>query len=366
MHVSHLWLRDFRSYEEFDCTLGTGTTAVIGDNGNGKTNLVEAITLLSRLRSFRGAPTDALVRVGAESAVVRATVEDGGREVLIEIELPRRGRPRVQVNRQRVARSRDLLDALAVTVFAPDDLELVKGGPAERREFLDELLVTLHPKNEVACEEFAKVLRQRNALLKQLGGRLDESAALTLDVWDLKLAEAGERLAGLRRRVVAQLRPYVTDAHEVITGRPTPVDLDYESDWQAGALAAALEAGRADDVRRGVSLVGPHRDELGIRLGGLPTRTHASQGEQRSLALSLRLAAHRLATDALGRPPVLILDDVFSELDDRRSTALLAGVPAGQTIVTSATALPAAACPDVVLQLENSRIVGPGAGPGDG
>lgn len=355
MHVTRLWLRDFRSYEELDCELSAGTTAVIGDNGNGKTNLVEALALLSGLRSFRGAPTEALVRVGAEAAIVRGTVVHDGRELLVEIELPRTGRPRVQVNRQRVARSRDLLDALAVTVFSPDDLEIVKGGPAGRRDFLDDLLVTLHPKNEGARDEFAKVLKQRNALLKQLGGRLDEAAALTLDIWDLRLAETGERLAGLRRRLVAQLSDYVTDAYATISGRPADLVLEYRPSWEPARLAEALVAGRDDDVRRGISLVGPHRDDLEIRLNGLATRTHASQGEQRSVVLALRLAAHRLSTDALGSAPVLILDDVFSELDEHRATALLAGVPAGQAVVTSATPLPEAARPDHVL-----RLVAPG------
>ena len=238
-----------------------------------------------------------------------------------------------------------------MTVFSPDDLDIVKGGPGIRRDLLDNLLVTLHVKNEAARDEFSRVLRQRNALLRQLHGRLDDASAVTLDVWDQRFAESGERLAGLRRRVTEQLRPHVIEGYVAVAGRVLDVGLEYRSDWAARGLIAALTESRADDVRRGISLVGPHRDELVLSLSGLPARTHASQGEQRSLVLALRLGSHSLAIEATGHTPVLVLDDVFSELDERRSAALLGSLPAGQTILTSASGMPSGVSPDQVLEV---------------
>src|SRR5690606_37977769 len=183
VRVDRLWLHDFRSYRQAELRFAPGLTAVVGANGRGKTNLVEAVVFLSTLASFRGAPNDALVRVGAESAVVRAEGERDGRTRLVEAEITATGRVRAQVNRQRLARTRDLLGALRTTVFAPDDLEMVKGGPAERRRYLDDLLVALHPRHDRTRSDLDRILRQRNALLKQCGGRLDADAEATLDVW---------------------------------------------------------------------------------------------------------------------------------------------------------------------------------------
>ncbi len=349
MLVLRLTLDDFRSYERATIELGTGLTVVCGANGQGKTNLVEAMAFVASLASFRGAPTDALVRVGATQAVLRAELDIEGREVLVEIEITSGGRTRAMVNRQRVARSRDLTELVRVTVFSPDDLELVKGGPAERRLVLDELLSALSRRDDQVRSDVDRVLRQRNALLKQVGGRLDADAAFTLDVWDAKFAEAGEALGRARQRLVASLEPLVAKAYDALVGNGVPVVLSYEPTWLELGLAAALAASRADDVRRGVSLVGPHRDELLIMLDGLPSRTHASQGEQRSLALALRLGGHELVTGRTGTPPLLILDDVLSELDPGRSRALLEHVPAGQVLLTTAGPLPEGAVPDHVV-----------------
>ncbi|HMS12066.1 MAG TPA: DNA replication/repair protein RecF [Microthrixaceae bacterium] len=355
--IRSLSLRGFRSYDELDVEFDPGVTVIVGDNGNGKTNLIEAIAFASTLRSFRGVANDVLIGIDAEVSVVRATFDVEGRELLVEIELPRNGRSRVLLNRQRVAKRGELAAAVAVTVFAPDDLEIVKGSPSARREYVDDLMELLHPKNEAACAEFARVLKQRNALLKQLGGRLDDAAALTLDVWDERYALAGERLAQLRRKTVEALAPHVESALRDVAGGDAKVGVEYEPSWPLGGLADTLVGSRGDDVRRGVSTVGPHRDDVIVRLNDLPSRTHASQGEQRSLVLALRLAAHRLLTDVRGSAPLLLLDDVFSELDETRSAALLAALPAAQTIVTSALEAPSASHPDAVLRIRDSELV---------
>jgi len=398
MEVRTLWLTDFRSYASARLDLASGLTALVGANGEGKTNLLEALAWLATLSSFRGAPTDALVRRGAPFAVVRALADREGRELLIEAQIQPNGRNRVLVNRQPLRRARDLLGSLRVSVFTPDDLAIVKDGPGERRRFLDDALVSLHPRNDGLRSQVDKVLRQRNALLKQSGGRLDEGAAFTLDVWDAKLAEAGAALASARIDLLDRMRPMLGATYDALARRPALVAARYDAAWAgpvattgppgadgavtpvdaraglagappggatdpdarradlAAGLAGALADARAADVRRGVSTVGPHRDDIVLSIGDGPARTQASQGEQRTLALALRLAVHHVVTAAADSPPVLLLDDVFSELDPDRSTALLANLPAGQTLLTTATTLPTEAHPDVVLQLVDGEI----------
>lgn len=364
MRLDKLWLTDFRSYESADLPLAPGLTAILGPNGRGKTNLLEAVGWLATLSSFRGAPNDVLVRAGAASAVLRCegTVErDGGeagnagRSVLIEAEIVG-GRSRVLVNKQRLPRARDLLGHVRATVFAPEDLELVKGGPAERRRYLDDVLVSLHPRYDLVRTEADRVLRQRNALLRQVRGKLDASAELTLDVFDAKLADAGEELTRLRVALVERLGPAVRGAYAAVAAGANAraaVGLAHESAWHGrdGGLAEALAAARRDDLRRGSSTVGPHRDDLALTIGGLPARSHASQGEQRSLAVSLRLGSHHVVTETVGMAPVLLLDDIFSELDPQRCDALLAALPPGQALLTSAVGLPPGARPEQVLHV---------------
>lgn len=360
MIIEHLELTDFRNYisESFDLT--SGTTVVIGDNGQGKTNLAEALTFLATLASFRSAPTDALVRVGASSAVIRATVRhDDGRESLIEIELVAVGRNRVQVNRQKLGRVRDLLGTVRVTVFSPDDLVLIKGGPTDRRRFMDDTLVALAVKYDAVRLEIDRIVRQRNTLLKQSGGRSTDDIEVTLDVWDAKFAAIADQFGHARATLVARLAPMVHEAYEELAGTPTAIELRYEPEWRTTGLAAALAASRQADLRRGVSTVGPHRDEVQVFIGGLPARTHASQGEQRTLALALRLAGHRLVTERTGSAPVLVLDDVLSELDDRRAAALLGHLPPGQVVITTASDLPPAAQADRILRVEAGHVVDP-------
>jgi len=356
--VERLELVDFRNYSAATFELTTGVTAVIGDNGQGKTNFAEALAYLATLSSMRGAPADALVRVGAAAAVIRATVRDEGeRESLIEAEINPNGRNRVQVNRQHLARARDLLGVVRVTVFSPDDLVIVKGAPSERRRFLDDTLVALAIKYDAIRLELDRIVRQRNTLLKQAGGRSTEEIEISLDVWDAKLADIGEAFGHARATLVARCEPMVAEAYEQLAGVPIAVRLGYEPPWRRSGLAVALAAARSDDLRRGVSTVGPHRDELVLTLDGLPVRTHASQGEQRTFALAMRLAAHRLVAERTGSTPVLVLDDVLSELDPGRARALLEHLPPGQVVITTANPLPEAARPDRVLHIEAGAVI---------
>ena len=277
------------------------------------------------------------MRNGCERAFVRAEVEQGdGRVVSIECELPTRGRDRVLVNKQRLQRAADLLGVVRATVFSPDDLALIKDGPALRRRFLDEVAVSLHPGRDADRRDLERILRHKSTLLKQIGGRLGDETAFTLDVWDAKLADVGDRVGRARAELVEAVAPDVSQAYADLAGGASEVTVCYQPPWRSVGLAAALLDARTDEVRRQVCLVGPHRDELDVHLGGLPSRTHASQGEQRTLALALRLAAHRLVTERVGSAPVLLLDDVFSELDAARSAALLHHLPVGQIILTTA------------------------------
>jgi DNA replication and repair protein RecF len=359
VYLDRLWITDFRNYLTAELAPApSGLTVIVGNNGEGKTNLLEAVGYLATLRSFRGAPPDALVRVGADQAIVRAEADRDGRRLLIEAELRPNGRDRVQVNRQPLRRSRDLLGALQVTVFAPDDLALIKAGPQGRRDYLDDLLVALHPRHDALRSDLDRILKQRNALLKQAGGNPRPAADIitTLDVWDQKLADTGTAVADARADLLVTLGPELAAGYDRVAERAAHVTVAYQRSWD-GPLADALAAARGDDLRRGVTTLGPQRDDLIVTLGGLASRTHASQGEQRSLALALRLAGHLLVTRALDGPPLLLLDDVFSELDADRSGALLDSLPPGQALVTTAGQLPSHAHPALVVRVEGGKIL---------
>ncbi|MEM8708989.1 MAG: DNA replication and repair protein RecF [Actinomycetota bacterium] len=356
MKIRSLSLTDWRSYRSAEITFGDGLTAVVGENGHGKTNLIESIAWMAGTGSFRGAPDDALVRLGADAAIVRSTIEaEDGREQLVEIEIPRIGRNRIQVNRQRVQRMSDLLGVVQVTVFSPDDLDLVKGGPSLRRGWIDAAVGARHPRDAALRGEVERVLKQRNALLRGVHGKLDEDASFTLDVWDAKLADAGERLRAARLALLAEMAPTLATAYDAVAQQAAMVECHYESSW-SGPLGDALVANRDLDVRRGVTTVGPHRDEIRLTIAGAPARTHASQGEQRSLALALRLAADGVVRTAGVAEPILLLDDVFSELDPNRAGALLEALPGGQRLLTTAAGLPPAARPDQVIRVHDSRL----------
>ena len=363
MYLVSLAVTDFRNLLDTVIDLDPqGTTVITGDNGAGKTSLLEAAAYLATLQSFRGSPKEALVRRGAERAILRAETRVDDRALTIEAELLAGGRSRTQVNRQPVRRRGDLHQALRVTVFTPEDIGVVRAGPADRRHFLDETLAVVDPKASRAAEETDKVLRQRAALLRNAGRSLAADAATTLDVWDTRLDESGTRLVEAREHLVAELTPLATEHYGRLAGTPTVVGLAYVRSWE-GRLLDALTSTRDKDLQRGITTVGPHRDELELSLGGLPSRTHASQGEQRSLALALRLAAHQLATERLGTAPVLLLDDVFSELDPRRSRALLAGLPPGQALLTTAQPAPSEVAPARVYAMaEGGHVVSTGGG----
>ncbi len=335
-------MRDFRAFPEaLVRPAGEGTTVLTGPNGSGKTTVLEAVAFLGSQRSFRGAPREAMVRTGCERGYVRGELDDAGRRVTVETELTRGpGESRAQVNRQR-ARRADLAAAVPVTVFSPDDLAVIQAGPAGRRALLDDALAALDRHVAAAIEDTDRALRQRGALLRQSGGRATPEVEATLDVWDDRLAAAATTLVEARKTLLDDLAPLSERAYGSLAGDDgaARVELRYEQSWE-GPLRAALTARRADDLRRGASTVGPHRDDVSVALAGRDARSQASQGEQRCLALGLRLGVHQLLTRRLGRPPLLLLDDVFSELDPARSRALVRLLPRGQSLLSTATPLP--------------------------
>ncbi|MDH3189977.1 MAG: DNA replication/repair protein RecF [Acidimicrobiia bacterium] len=344
MRVDWLSLAEFRSYSSLEWSPEPGVNILVGPNAAGKTNLLEAIAYLATLRSFRHVPDAALVADDAASAVIRSGVSEGVRERLIEIQIPVMGGRRTQVDKQKLRRISDLLGVVRVVAFLPEDLELVKRGPAFRRDLLDEIAVQLWPAAYVDQGEFERSLRQRNAFLKS--GQRDD---LTLDVWDARLAQAGGKVALRRARVIEAILPRLESAYRDIARSPVSAGIAYAPSWPAetflGGAAAdfteamiqGLKVVRRSDYERRVTTVGPHRDEPSLLLDGHDSRIHGSQGEQRTMALAIKLAAHRLIAEATGAAPILLLDDVFSELDPDRSQALAASLPADtQTLITSA------------------------------
>jgi DNA replication and repair protein RecF len=318
-----------------------GTTVITGPNGTGKTSVLEAMVYLGTQRSFRGAPREALVRTGCARAIVRAELQDSSAPVLVEAEVVAAGRSRAQVNRKAARGRMDLAAAAPSSIFSPDDLALISGGPSLRRDLLDDALGLLDPEGARAADEVDRVLRQRAALLRQAGGRMSANVASTLDVWDQRLADAGKILVVARERLVSALDGFVGPAYSRLAGAPDQIAVGqrYLRSW-TGELLDALVAHRSDDLRRGINTVGPHRDDLLLSLHGREARTHASQGELRCLALAVRIGVHQLVVSRTGVKPVLLLDDVFSELDPFRSRALVAELPAGQSILTTAAPLP--------------------------
>jgi len=342
VNLTWLELSDFRCYETLAFAPDTGVNVLIGDNGAGKTSVLEAIGYLGLLRSFRGTPDDALVRDGAAVAIVRGGFARRSGETTVEVELPASGRRRILLNAKRPTRNRDVLNEVRIVGFQPDDLDLVKRGPGLRRDYLDDLAAQLWPQAAADQTEFAKALRQRNALLRQDGRSAD---AMTLDVWDERLSESGARVMVARRRVIADLDPHLGETYRLVGGSGNLSWL-YAARWTTdsaapeGALVAdlmrALGERRQRDVEMRVTSAGPHRDDPGLVLNGRDARTRASQGEQRTAALALRIGAHRLVTKSTSSPPVLLLDDVFSELDVYRVRGVLELLDGGQVLVTSA------------------------------
>ena len=407
MHVSHLSLTDFRSYTQVELPLEPGVTALVGPNGQGKTNLVEAIGYVATLGSHRVSADAALVRAGAERAIVRSKVVRGSREALVEIEIAAGRANRARLNGSPVPRVRDVLGTLRTVLFAPEDLALVKGDPDGRRRFLDELTVLVRPRMAGVLQDYGRILKQRSTLLKSAGAAARSSRSgvdlRTLDIWDAKLAQVGAEIVVGRLGLVEALAPHVLASYEQVSAGQGEAVLTYSSslegalrgeddgrgrrsseamgdpgtDSLAGASVELVEARlleamgrlRTREIERGVCLVGPHRDDLVLTLGGLPAKGYASHGESWSFALALRLASYTLMARPPGPDapaaavdlwqsspgedgePVLVLDDVFAELDTRRRERLAALVaPAGQVLITAA--VPG----DVPEQLEGARV----------
>ena len=374
MHVAHLSLHDFRSYAAAEVLLTPGATAFIGRNGQGKTNLVEAIDYVARLSSHRVASDAPLVRHGADQAVIRVAVVRDEREALLEVEINPGRSNRARINKSPLPRSREIVGLVRTVLFSPEDLALVKGDPSERRRFLDDLLVLRAPRYAGVRADYDRVLRQRNTLLKTAGAARRSSsgsdgALSTLEAWDSHLARTGGELLAARLALVEELRPFVGKAYEAVargarrsdatigykpsfelpgTVRQNPADPDRTALVQA--ILDELARRRPDELDRGVSLVGPHRDELTLTLGELPAKGYASHGESWSFALALRLASYDLLRSG-GDDPILILDDVFAELDAERRDQLAALVAGAEQVLVTA-AVPE----DVPAALRGARV----------
>lgn len=388
MIVTHLSLTDFRNYEEAEVDLVAGPNLFVGSNGQGKTNLVEAIGYLSTLGSHRVATDHALIRSGRDAAIVRARLEHAERSVLVEVQLNRSSANRAQVNRV-AAKPRDLPRYATSVLFAPEDLALVRGDPGGRRRYLDQLLVQLTPRLAGALADYDRVLRQRTTLLKSVrAARVAESQLSTLEVWNERLAALGSEIIVERSALIDRIRPHVADAYRRIAGDDHRADLaarlsiladtapdDDETEDDAAAapaltpgevrdaFAAALARVRRQELDRGLTLIGPHRDDLVLTLNGLPAKGYASHGESWSLALALKLAAAAtLRADSPLGDPVVILDDVFAELDEARRSRLAGAIADYQQVLITAAVLDDV--PDALrahtVRIRAGRILEPG------
>lgn len=380
MYLEHLSLTDFRSYAQVDLALQPGVTVLVGSNGLGKTNLVESIGYLSTLASHRVSSDTPLLRFGCDRAIVRAQLVRGAQKVMVEVEINSNRANRARINRANPIRSRDILGLCRSVLFAPEDLALVKGDPANRRRFLDDLLVVLHPKHAGTRADYDKVLKQRNALLKTARSAyfsragVSDSLHATLDVWDGQLAGIAARLLAARLELLELLRPFMSEAYEQLTDGSkllaaiyrSTLDADPQgeqenvelSDLDVSELEALylekLRASRNREFERGMTLIGPHRDEVELLLGPVPAKGYASHGESWSVALAMRLASfYVLVADSPieGNEPILILDDVFAELDSQRRKKLAQMVAgAQQVLVTAAVAM------DIPEELSGAKI----------
>jgi DNA replication and repair protein RecF len=370
VRVTHLSVTDFRSYPSAELALDEGVTALVGPNGQGKTNLVEAVGYVATLGSHRVATDAPLVRLGAQRAVVRAMVRRAGRDTLVEIEIVPGGANRARLNRGPVPRAREVLGVLRTVLFAPEDLALVKGDPDGRRRFMDDLLVARAPRFAGVRADYERIVRQRNALLKSAGAAIrgGRGDVRTLDVWDSHLATTGAELLAGRLRLVSLLAPDVAKAYAQVSDGQGEATIAYRStlgedlapgpaverELLGARLLEAMAKARPQELERGVSLVGPHRDDLQLNLGPFPAKGFASHGESWSIALALRLASYELLR-ADGGPdgdgePVLVLDDVFAELDTGRRDRLAALVAGAEQVLVTA-AVPQ----DVPESLEGAR-----------
>jgi DNA replication and repair protein RecF len=391
VYLEHLSLTDFRSYAQVDLALGPGVTVLVGSNGIGKTNLMEAIGYLATLSSHRVSSDGPLLRFGTDRSLVRARVVRGEQTTVLELEINASRANRGRINRSNPVRARDLLGICQTVLFAPEDLALVKGDPSNRRRFLDELLVSLIPRHSATRTDYDRVLKQRNALLKSARtGKFTPAHEATLDVWDQHMARAGAELLHARLELVERLRPHLAKAYAQLTDGSKEAGAVYRSTLQnlmdddagaglgagsgsaaAGSAAAeelsylsveelteryvqAFAGSRRKELERGISLVGPHRDELELILGEAPAKGYASHGETWSMCLSLRLASYYVMLDDArtgGSAPILILDDVFAELDVQRRRKLAAIVSGAEQVLVTA-----AVDADIPAELSGRRV----------
>ena len=392
MYLEQLSLTDFRSYAQVELSFEPGVTVLVGSNGIGKTNLMEAVGYLATLSSHRVSSDAPLLRFGTERALIRAKLVRGEQSTVLELEINSSRANRARINRSNPVRARDILGICQTVLFAPEDLALVKGDPSSRRRFLDELLVSLVPRHAATRSDYDRVLKQRNALLKSArAGKFTSGHEATLDVWDQHMARAGAELLHARLELVERLRPHLNNAYAQLTDGSKNAGAIYRSTLQ-GALeddgaapasaavpaAAGETAGPAEDLRqlsvdelteryiqafassrrkeleRGISLVGPHRDELELTLGTAPAKGYASHGETWSMCLSLRLASYYVMLDDArtgGSAPILILDDVFAELDVQRRRKLAAIVSGAEQVLVTA-----AVDDDIPVELAGRRV----------
>jgi DNA replication and repair protein RecF len=349
VYVRHLGLRDFRSWANVELELTPGRTVFVGSNGYGKTNLVEALWYSSTLGSHRVATDAPLVRLGAQRAVISTIVVNEGRECAVDLEITAGRANKARLNRSPVRSSREVIGVLRAVLFAPEDLALVRGDPGDRRRYLDDLAAVRRPRVAAIRADYDKVLRQRTALLKSASGaryRVDRGALDTLDVWDGHLATHGAELMAARLTLVNELAPEVQKSYQLLAPASRPASISYHAsidiepdrpdvELLRTALLEKMAARRDAELERGVCLVGPHRDDLELRLGEQLAKGFASHGESWSMALALRLAAYELLR-AEGTDPVLLLDDVFAELDTARREALAAAAASAEQVLVTA------------------------------
>ena len=362
MQISKLALRDFRNHEKLELDFPNGATTIVGRNGRGKTNIVEAVHYLATLGSHRVSQDSPLVRNGETSAQILATVQKHNRQAEVDLTINFPGSNKVLLNKSQLSRPRDLLGLVTTVIFSPEDLELVKGEPTARRKFIDEFSTLLAPKFINTRSEYERTLKQRNTLLKSLGRRTpSQQAQDTLDAWDEQLVIHGSNLVSTRLINLTKLTPKITEFGETISGNTEPLEVDYLSSWLPknifeideieNIFRENLKLRFKDELDRGVTLVGPHRDDLEIRLSNMPAKGYASHGQSWSIAIALRLAAFDVLREH-DDDPILILDDVFAELDEKRRKRLIKAIDGvEQTLIT------AAVVEDIPNELRSNQIL---------
>jgi DNA replication and repair protein RecF len=347
MQISELSLHNFRNHKNLHLSFPKGATTIVGRNGRGKTNIVEAVHYLATLGSHRVSQDAPLIRSGQNSATISAKVEKHNRQAQVELTINFPGANKVSLNTNPLTKTRDILGLVTTVIFSPEDLDLVKGEPSARRRFIDELSTLLAPKFSSTRSDFERTLKQRNTLLKSLGRRTPSTQArATLDAWDEQLIQSGSEIIFTRLENIKRIAPFVSEFGTVISGDTEPLNLSYLNSWLPVDLIARsdiekffraeLEKRNSDEIDRGVTLVGPHRDDLNLQLSDLPAKGYASHGQSWSIAIALRLAAFKTLREH-DDDPILILDDVFAELDESRRSRLIAIIAdVEQTLITAA------------------------------